>query len=336
MRKVIIGIVSKHYCKDFYEFRDTFIRDELKQAIFDNNAIAIGILPSCFEKVKAINDWKDSLTEKEKEDINFQISLCDGIILQGGGFSDEYECYIAKYCYDNDIPILGICAGNNNLVRAVGGKILRLDEPEKHKSMDKYVHEINIDKQSMFYKIIGKEKVMVNSRHKCYTANSSILDDVAFSPDGIVEAVEDKSKKFYLAVQFHPESLYKIDENMNNIFKKFIEKGNIKNQIADMMIEKEENSKISLEKTIYNCNSVKATAKVMKEAPVLILVLKDYEDNWLTGDLLSIGGAIEHICLRATDLGLGSLWIRDIVYTKKEIAKLNMDGLMRMDKDIMV
>ena len=30
----------------------------------------------------------------------------------------------------------------------------------------------------------------------------------------------------------------------------------------------------------------------------------------------------EHICLRTTDLELGSLWIRDIVYTQKEIAKL--------------
>lgn len=158
MKKVIIGIVSKHYNKDFYDFRDTFVRDELKQAVFDNDAIAVGILPSCFGKVKAVNDWTESLTHKEKEDIITQINLCDGIILQGGGFSDEYECYIAKYCYDNNIPILGICAGNNNMVRAVGGKILKLEEPEKHKSKDKYVHEITINKNSMLYNIIGKEK----------------------------------------------------------------------------------------------------------------------------------------------------------------------------------
>lgn len=97
----------------------------------------------------------------------------------------------------------------------------------------------------------------------------------------------------------------------------------IKNQIADIMLEKENNSKVNLERKIYNANSsVKETAKIMKEAPILILILKEYEDNWIIGDLLSIGGAIEHICLRATDLGLGSLWIRDIAYTQKEIAKL--------------
>lgn len=106
-------------------------------------------------------------------------------------------------------------------------------------------------------------------------------------------------------------------------WKFMIVKGKTKNKIADIMIERENKSKVSLERKIYNANSsVKATAKVMKEAPILILVLKDYEDNWIIGDSLSIGGAIEHICLRATDLGLGSLWIRDIVYTQKEIAKL--------------
>ena len=106
-------------------------------------------------------------------------------------------------------------------------------------------------------------------------------------------------------------------------WKFLIVKNDIKNQIADIMLEKEENSKISLERKIYNANSsVKSTAQIIKEAPILILVLKQYEDNWIIGDSLSIGGAIEHICLRATDLGLGSLLIRDIVYTQKEIAKL--------------
>ncbi len=97
----------------------------------------------------------------------------------------------------------------------------------------------------------------------------------------------------------------------------------LKDQISDLMIEEEEKYGISLEEKIYKAkSSVKATAFIIKKAPILILVFRPKENNWLIGDTLSIGGAIEHICLRATDLGLGSLWIRDIVYTKDKIASL--------------
>lgn len=99
-----------------------------------------------------------------------------------------------------------------------------------------------------------------------------------------------------------------------------IVKDEMKNKIANIMLEVEE-------RAIFNPNekqwhtSVKRTAKIIKEAPILILVLKNQEDDWKTGDTLSIGAAIEHICLCATDSGLGSLWIRDTVFAQKEIAK---------------
>lgn len=222
MKKVIIGIITKHFRESVDHFKNTYIVDNTKQAIFDNGGIAIGILPSCFDKNQASNDWKDSLTLEEKENIIEQINLCNGIILQGGGRSEEYECFIAKYCYEHDIPCFGICAGKNNMVRAVGGKILRFENIEAHKSSEEYVHDITIHKDSLLYKIIGKERIKVNSRHKRYTSDPSILQCSSFSDDGVIESVEDKNKKFYLAVQFHPESLYRTDKNMNNLFKYFI------------------------------------------------------------------------------------------------------------------
>lgn len=99
-------------------------------------------------------------------------------------------------------------------------------------------------------------------------------------------------------------------------------KDNVKNKIADIMIKDLEKHKD------YGNNSINATALVIKEAPILILVFRPKDDNWIVGDSLSIGAAIEHICLRATELGLGTLWIRDIVYTKDQIANiLNMSHM---------
>lgn len=126
MKKPIIGIVSKHYDTYKTDKVDTYIRDEVKQAIFDNGGIAIGILPT----QKSINycgdKWEDNLYIKEKQNLIAQIELCDGIILQGGIETENYEIIIAKYCFDNYIPILGICAGQNNIAELLEEQFIKL------------------------------------------------------------------------------------------------------------------------------------------------------------------------------------------------------------------
>jgi len=119
MKKPIIGIVSKHYAEYKSNKIDTFIRDEVKQAIFDNGGVAIGILPTEAQINYSGDNWKENLSDEEKENLISGIDLCDGIILQGGVQTDNYEVIVAKYCYEKDIPILGICAGQNCLVRAL-------------------------------------------------------------------------------------------------------------------------------------------------------------------------------------------------------------------------
>ena len=223
IKKPIIGIVSKHYATYKSNKIDTFIRDEVKQAIFDNGGIAIGILPTEANINYCGDDWKDNLSIEEKENLIAQLKLCDGIILQGGAETDNYESIIAKYCYENDVPVLGICAGQNNIARALGGTTYKIPNPDKHdKSFDEYVHSISIDKSSNFYKIVETDKMQVNSRHKRTIKECPNLDKVAFCEDGYPDVIEAKNKTFYIGVRFHPESLYKVDGNHNKIFKEFI------------------------------------------------------------------------------------------------------------------
>lgn len=73
----------------------------------------------------------------------------------------------------------------------------------------------------------------------------------------------------------------------------------------------------------YNpSESVIESIKVIKQASTLVLVFRQKDDTWFEGDYLSIGCAVEHMVLRATDLGLGSLWLRDVIYLRTEITKL--------------
>ncbi|MBQ9544130.1 MAG: gamma-glutamyl-gamma-aminobutyrate hydrolase family protein [Clostridia bacterium] len=221
-KKAVIGIVAKH-AKDEKARTDSLIRDEMKQAVFDNGAIAVGILSPNEKILYTDNDWKSLEDKIDKDAVIGQIGLCDGIILQGGSTNEAFENWIAKYCYDNDIPCLGICAGQTSIVLGLGGALFRIPNPEKHYRPDEdYVHDIRIDVSSRFYGIVGKEKIPVNSRHKLSVSDCPGLDKVGFCEDGYADVVESKDKSFYIGVRFHPESLYKTDESMNAIFKSFI------------------------------------------------------------------------------------------------------------------
>jgi len=101
-----------------------------------------------------------------------------------------------------------------------------------------------------------------------------------------------------------------------------IVKDEIKNKIADLMIADKTNSDPDERKKLGTKSSVNPTANTIKQAPVLILIFREKNDNWIIGDTLSIGACVENMCLRATELGIGSLWIRDTTYVSKEIASL--------------
>lgn len=219
---IIIGIVAKHNPKNI-GCEKTYVTDATKQAIFDNGAIAIGILPT--EKLvnyKENDKWENDLNELEENNLISQIKLCDGIILQGGREMDNYEFFVAKYCYDNNIPILGICAGQNAIAEAIGGSIYKIPNPEKHNVSRDYVHSITIDKNSKFYSMVKSEEIMVNSLHTNSIDTCPNLDKVAFCEDGYADVIESKEKDFYIGVRFHPEDLYDKDKRINNIFKSLI------------------------------------------------------------------------------------------------------------------
>lgn len=199
-----------------------FIREEIKQANFDNGDIAIGILLPKNEKIDVEDKWENNLNNIEYDNLISQIKLCDGILLQGGGACDNYEIIVAKYCYDNNIPTLGICCGQNVMVRALGGTTKFIENPLKHNSNDLYVHSVKVVNNTMFSKIIEKDVIEVNSRHKKTVDKHPKLIVNCYCEDGYIDGLESPDKKFYIAFRFHPESLYRIDENHNKIFEEFI------------------------------------------------------------------------------------------------------------------
>ena len=89
-------------------------------------------------------------------------------------------------------------------------------------------------------------------------------------------------------------------------------RGERKQQVVDLMIRwVEEHPGVGAASGI--------TARIIRQAPVLVMVLREKDDFWKHFDELSIGAAMEHICLTAVDLGLDGLWIGHTAYAEKDI-----------------
>ena len=196
--KPIIGIIARpFYSEDKNKICGSY--EEIINSVMLSGGIPITILPN--------------------NNLNEFLTLCNGFILQGGDYFIEYERKVIEYAYSKDIPLLGICLGMQHMgVTFSGEEFNCLNHKFKNK---KYVHEVIIDKNSNLYKFLKKDNIRVNSRHKSSIINTN-LSIVGVSSDGIVEAVEDKNKKFFIGVQWHPESMFNYDKNSRNLFKYFI------------------------------------------------------------------------------------------------------------------
>lgn len=228
INKPIIGVISKPniFCSDKL-FTSQFVYDGVRNAILKNGGLVIGILPTKISTVFCDSDEvvnKSDFSQSELEDLYSLIDRCDGIIIQGGLSSDDYEIKAAKYTIDNDIPILGICAGFNNIIRAMGGEVFCINNTIHNTEDGSIVHKNIVKENTLLYDILKKKEVDVNSIHTMF-ANEDIIKNLeisAYSDDGYVEAVEIKDKKFCLGVKWHPE-LMADNDDMNRIFEHFIE-----------------------------------------------------------------------------------------------------------------
>lgn len=229
MTKPIIGIIGKvqpQYGEDIWHRIDEV--DEIRYLIVKNGGTAITLLPTEPTLKFNDNDIKDNtvLTEEEKSELYRQIDLCDGFILQGGLYSANYEIEMAKKIIELDKPLIGICAGFNNILRALGTDVIE-DKTKSHDKYDvNYRHKISIIKGTKLHELLGKDEYSVNSIHSMIAPKENIggyATISSVSEDGVVESIELSNKKFVVGVKWHPELMLE-DEFPDRLFKEFIER----------------------------------------------------------------------------------------------------------------
>ena len=196
--KPIIGVVSRF--EKISEINNAMvIYENIIRAIKDSGGLIIGLIDDNIELIKK----------------------CDGIILQGGNDNSTIDIPILQYCYDNDIPLLAICLGMQMMGLTFNGKINDFNNNKHLNKTCKYVHSVNLNKLSKLYEITKLNYILVNSRHKSYIKNTSLMIS-GISSDGYIEAIEDKNKRFFIGLQWHPETTFEYDIVSQKISKAFI------------------------------------------------------------------------------------------------------------------
>lgn len=154
MIKPVIGIVGKPSMEtDMWHYME--IVDDIRYVLIKNGALVVGVLPSDRKINFKIDEELDNydMSEIEIKDLENIVERLDGIVLQGGLVSNQYEEEIAKICIKKDIPILGICSGFNNLIRALGGKV-HIDDNIFHNQFGcKAAHDVNVLEDSRLFNI---------------------------------------------------------------------------------------------------------------------------------------------------------------------------------------
>lgn len=109
--------------------------------------------------------------------------------------------------------------------------------------------------------------------------------------------------------------------------------GNAKEEMLNAMelgINKQKSNPFMPKRFKQGLVSADNTLRIMREAPVTIIVMNTLSCDPLKSishgkriseihNTLSVGAAIENMLLRATQLGLGSLWVGNTVYAHKEL-----------------
>lgn len=144
---------------------------------------------------------------------------------------DNHEALIYNIIKDMDKPILGICRGAQFLNVMYGGTLYQdinnqVNSKVNH-NMDKpytnSAHKVYLEKGSYIQRIIKEDYIEVNSIHHQAVKDIGVgLTVNGVSKDGIIEAFQDKNKKYLVGVQWHPEYLYNTSKASRIIFENFI------------------------------------------------------------------------------------------------------------------
>ena len=132
------------------------------------------------------------------------------VLSPGPGMPKDFDCKATiQKARKRDLPIFGVCLGQQALAEAYGGELRQLHEPMHGKPS-----RIRVSKPGVIFSGLPKE-VTVGRYHSIFADPVRLPDDfivTAETEDGVIMAFEHRREPV-AAVQFHPESIMTLGQN---------------------------------------------------------------------------------------------------------------------------
>lgn len=193
------------------------------------------------------------LLPHEPEQAGAYLDRIDGLLVTGGAFDVDpalfgassrhatvktkdrrtaFELAMVRGALDRDMPVLGICGGQQLLHVVLGGGLIQHipDEVpgalahEQPNPRTEAGHDVAVVPGTRLAEIVQAAVLPVNSAHHQAARDEPPGVVVsARSADGVIEAIEVPGRRFCLGVQWHPE--YHISEGDRRLLDAFIAAG---------------------------------------------------------------------------------------------------------------
>jgi putative glutamine amidotransferase len=200
--------------------------------------------------------WIIPLLLDDEETLRAIYDRLDGVLLTGGVDVDP-DCYreqrhplcgktdpprdwtemhLIRWAIRDHKPVLGVCRGIQIINVAAGGTLYQDVQDQvqgaiKHDYFptdgihmrDDLTHMIRVEPASRLGRILGAERIEVNSmHHQAVKDLAPGLVPSAFAPDGLIEGLEGGNGQYLVGVQWHPEELADTMAPMRQLFASFL------------------------------------------------------------------------------------------------------------------
>ena len=192
--------------------------ERARWSVWENEAV---LLPRSYaHAVSRAGGLPVLLPPEEEVDAGEWLDLLDGLILAGGADygevpdRDAFEIALGLEAMERDVPLLGVCRGMQLMNIARGGTLIEhlpdVLGHEDHRLVPGAFgdHDVRLAEGSLAARAAGELTHATKSHH--HQGVDEIGDGFEVTGwaavDDLPEALEDRSRRFALGVQWHPEA----------------------------------------------------------------------------------------------------------------------------------